>query len=156
MKSPGATVKYRAPSTPSRINWQSTHGPTAPRTRRTRRSRPHKSAVDTHHATINNRYLSNNNLSAMELDRSEAADNQSLDRCSFSNFNNAFITFLAPPPPAHKKAAEKVKFCDKPAKKKMKTIASSDDGGKDMAYTQSTSASAKGLEEPLAFFLDSD
>ncbi len=73
----------------------------------------------------------------------------------FSNFDDAFVTFLAPPLPARMKAAEKVKHGDKPAKKKKKTIAaSSNDNCKDMVYAQSALASAKGLKEPLAFSLD--
>jgi hypothetical protein len=116
-----------------------------------------QSAVDAHHTMNKNRYLSDDNCSAMESDCTEAANNQSLDRCLSSNFDNAFVTFLAPLPPGWKKAAEKVKHRDKPAKKKRKTIAaSSNDDGKGMAYAQSTLASAKGLEEPLAFSLDSD
>jgi hypothetical protein len=66
---------------------------------------------------------------------------------------NAFVTFKAPPPSAHKKAAEKVKCGNKPAKNKRMTIASSNNNGKDMVHTQSILASAKGLGEPLAFSL---
>jgi hypothetical protein len=73
-----------------------------------------------------------------------------------SNFDNAFVTFLTPPPPVHKKVAEKVKRSNKLAKKKRKPIASFDNNGKDMVYAQSASASAKGLDEPLAFSLESD
>jgi hypothetical protein len=90
----------------------------------------------------------------MELDHTaEAADNQSLDR---HYYDNVFITFKAPPPPARKKAAEKVKHCNRLVKNKRKTIASSSDNGKDMACTQSVLALAKGLKEPLAFSLESD
>jgi hypothetical protein len=92
----------------------------------------------------------------MELDCTEAVNDQSLEHQLSSNFDNAFITFLAPPPQMHKKVAEKVERDNKPVKKKRKTIASSDNNGKDMLYAQSTSASAKGLEEPLAFSLDSN
>ncbi len=42
MKSPRATAIYRAPSTSSQTNWQSTCGLTVLRTRPTRRSWPHK------------------------------------------------------------------------------------------------------------------
>jgi hypothetical protein len=117
-----------------------------------------QSTVDAHHALINNCYLSDNDHSAMESDRTEAANDQSLDHLLFSDFDDAFVTFLAPLPPACKKVAEKVERRDKPAKKKKKTIAasSSDHDSKDMAYTQSTPASAKGLKEPLAFSLDSN
>ncbi len=65
----------------------------------------------------------------MELDHMEAADDQSLNCCSSGNYNDAFITFLASPPPAHKKAAEKVEHSNKLAKKKWKTIASSNNDG---------------------------
>jgi hypothetical protein len=115
-----------------------------------------QSMVDAHHATIDDCYLSNNDRSAMESDHTEAVDDQNLDRCLPSNYNDAFITFLAPPPPACTKAAEKVEHGNKPAKKKTKTIASFKDNGKDMAYAQSALASAKGLEEPLAFSLERD
>ncbi len=87
----------------------------------------------------------------------EAADNQRLNRRLFSNYNNVFVTFLAPPPPAWKKAAEKVIRGNKSAKKKRKTIAFSNNNGKDMVYAQSALASAKGLVEvPLVFSLESD
>ncbi len=93
----------------------------------------------------------------MELYHSaEPANDQSLDRHSSSDYNNAFVTFQAPPPPAFKIAAEKVKCSNKLAKNKRKTIASSDDGSKDMAYAQSVSVLAKGLKEPLAFSLESN
>jgi hypothetical protein len=115
-----------------------------------------QSAVDAHHAAIDDCYLSNNDHSAMELDRTEAADDQSIDHRSSSNFDDVFVTFLAPPPPAHNKVAENVKRGNQLAKKKRKTIASSDNDGKDLAYAQSTLASAKGLEEPLAFLLESN
>jgi hypothetical protein len=55
-----------------------------------------------------------------------------------------------------KKMAEKVKHSNKLAKNKRKTIASSDNNGKDMAYAQSVSALTKGLKEPMAFSLESD
>jgi hypothetical protein len=115
-----------------------------------------QSAVDAHHAAIDNRYLSNDNRSPMELDHTEAADDQSLNRCSSSNYDDAFVTFKAPPPPACKKAAEKVKHGNKLAKNKRKAIASSDNNGKDMAYAQSFLASAKDLKEPLAFSSERD
>jgi hypothetical protein len=92
----------------------------------------------------------------MELDHTEAAKDQSLDHHLSSNYNNAFITFEAPPPPARKKEAEKVEHGNKLAKNKRETVASSDDDGKDMAYTQSVSALAKGLEEPLTFSSESN
>jgi hypothetical protein len=94
-----------------------------------------QSTVNAHHAAIDNCYLSNDDRSAMELDCTEAANDQSLDHCLFSTFDDAFVTFLARPPTARKKAAEKVVCGDKPAKKKRKTIgASSNNNGKDMAY----------------------
>jgi hypothetical protein len=73
-----------------------------------------------------------------------------------SDFDNAFATFLAPPPPACKKAAEKIECRDKLAKKKRKTMAASsfDSYGEDMAYTQSALTVAKGLKEPLVSSLD--
>ncbi len=69
----------------------------------------------------------------MELDHMEAAEDQNLNRCSSSNYNNnAFATFEAPPPPVRKKLAEKVKHDNKLAKYKRKAITSSNDDGKDM------------------------
>ena len=115
-----------------------------------------QSAVDAHHAAIDDCYLSNNDHSAMELDRTEAADDQSIDHRSSSNFDDVFVTFLAPPPPAHNKVAENVKRGNQLAKKKRKTIASSNDDGRDMACAQSASAYAKGIEELLAFSLESN
>jgi hypothetical protein len=92
----------------------------------------------------------------MESDHTEAANNQSLDRCSSSNYKvNAFVTFKAPPPPACKKAAEKVKHGNNLTKNKRKTIASSNNNSKDMVYAQPFVASAKGLNKPLAFSLES-
>jgi hypothetical protein len=70
------------------------------------------------------------------LDHTEVAYDQSLNRCSSSNYDNAFVTFEAPhPPSALKKAAEKVERGNKLAQNKRKTIASSHNNGKDMAYT---------------------
>jgi hypothetical protein len=112
--------------------------------------------VDAHHAAIDNHYLSNDNCGLMELDHTEAANNQSLDHCLSSDYKDAFIKFLASPPPKCKIAAEKVERGNKSAKKKRKTIASSNNDGKDMAYAQSALASAKGLEEPLVFSSESD
>jgi hypothetical protein len=69
-----------------------------------------QSAVSVHHAAVNNCYLSNNNGSPMESDHAKAVEDQSLNCCSFSNYkDDAFVTFEAPPSPAHKKMAEKVK-----------------------------------------------
>jgi hypothetical protein len=113
--------------------------------------------VNAHHAAINNCYLSNDNRSPIEPDHTEAANNQSLNCCSFSNYNNnAFVTFEAPPPPVRKKAAEKVKCNNKLAKNKKKAITSSNDNSKDMAYNQPFAALAKGLDKPLAFSLKSN
>jgi hypothetical protein len=92
----------------------------------------------------------------MESDHMEAADNQSLDRCSSSNYNDAFITFKAPLSPECKKAAEKVKRSNKLAKNKRKAVASSDNDAKDMEYSQFVSTLAFGLKEPLVFYLESD
>jgi hypothetical protein len=87
----------------------------------------------------------------------EAANNQCLHCCSSSNYNNnAFVTFEAPPPPVCKKAAEKIKRNNKLAKNKCKAIVSSNNRGKDMAYAQPFAALAKGLDEPLAFSLESN
>jgi hypothetical protein len=112
--------------------------------------------ANAHHTAIDNCYLSNDDRSPMESDHTEAADNQSLNRPSSSNYRKAFVTFKAPPPPACKRAAEKVECSNKSAKNKRKAIASSDDNGKDMAYAQSVLALAKGLKEPLAFSLESN
>jgi hypothetical protein len=93
----------------------------------------------------------------MESDHTEAVDDQSLNRCSLSNYHDdAFVTFEAPPPPACKKAAEKVERDNKLVKNKRKTITSSKDNDKVMTYTQPFPASAKGLDEPLAFSLEGD
>ncbi len=92
----------------------------------------------------------------MGSDHMEAANDQNLNRCLSSDYNNAFITFLTPSPTACKKAAEKVELGNKLAKKKRKTIASSNDDGRDMACAQSASAYAKGIEELLAFSLESN
>ncbi len=71
----------------------------------------------------------------MELDHTEAVDDQSLDRCSFSNYNDdAFVTFKAPPPPAHKKIAEKVERDNRLAKSGKKATAPSNNDGKAVAY----------------------
>ncbi len=87
----------------------------------------------------------------------EAGDDQSLDCCSLSNYNNnAFVTFEAPPPPACKKVAEKVECNNRSAKSGKKATAPSNDSGKAMAYTQPFAASAKGLNKPLAFSLEDD
>jgi hypothetical protein len=118
-----------------------------------------QSAVDAHHTTNANCYLSDDNRSAMDSNCTEAADNKrSINRRLFSNFNDNFVTFLAPPLSACKKVAENVKPSKKPAKKKRKTFAasSSDRNEKDMAYAQSTLAFAKGLKEPLAFFSNTE
>jgi hypothetical protein len=101
MRSPRGMVRYSAPSIPSQTNGQSTRGLTAPRTRPTSRSRPCE-AWSVH-------IMLPYDCSLMELDHTEAIDDQSLNHCSFSDYNdNAFVTFEAPPPPACKKAAEKV------------------------------------------------
>ncbi len=93
----------------------------------------------------------------MVLDHTDPANDQSLDRHSFSNYNNnTFVTFKAPPPPACKKAAEKVKCNNKLAKNKKKAVTSSNDNGKDMAYAQPFATLAKGLDEPLAFSSEND
>ncbi len=115
-----------------------------------------QSAVNAHHAAIQNRYLSNDDNSLIRLDHTEAADDQSRDRFLSSDYNNAFITFKAPPPPARKKAAEKVKRGNKSVKNKKKAIASSDEDGTDMVYAQSVSVLAKGLKEPVAFSSESN
>ncbi len=115
-----------------------------------------QSGVNTHHAAINNCYLSNDHRSQMDVDHTEAADNQNLDHRSLSTYNNSFVTFKAPPPPAHKKVAEKVERGNKLVKNKRRATASSNNDGKDTAYAQSVSALAKGLKEPLAFSLESD
>jgi hypothetical protein len=112
--------------------------------------------VNTHHAVVDNRYLSNDSHSQMELDHMEAADDQTLDRCLSSNYNNAFATFKAPPSPAHKKMSGKVRYNNMSAKNKRRTIASSNKDGKDIAYTQSVLALAKGLKESLLFTLESN
>jgi hypothetical protein len=113
-----------------------------------------QSTVDAHHTLINNCYLSNDDGSAMDSDCTKAANNKdrSINRRLFSNFDDNFATFLAPPLSVCTKAAEKnVERSDKPAKKKRKTIAasSSNSNEKHMAYAQSTLSSAKGLKEPL-------
>jgi hypothetical protein len=95
---------------------------------------------------IDNCYLSNDDHSPMESDHMEAANNQSLNHCSSSDYDNAFVNFKAPPPPERKKVAEKVKCSNKLAKNKRKAFASSKDNGKDMAYSQFVSALAFGLE----------
>jgi hypothetical protein len=116
-----------------------------------------QSEVNAHHAAMNNCYLSNDGHSLMELDHTEAADNQNLDRCSSSNYtNNAFVIFEAPPPPVHKKAAKKVKHDNNLAKNKRKAVTSSNNNGKDMGYAQPFAALAKSLNEPLAFSLESN
>jgi hypothetical protein len=113
--------------------------------------------VNAHHTAIDNRYLSNDDHSPMELDHTKAANNQSLDCCSFSNYNDhAFVTFEAPPPPARKKGAEKVKHNNKLAKNKKKTITSSNNNNKDMGCTQPYAALAKGLDKPLVFSSESN
>ncbi len=87
----------------------------------------------------------------------KAVDDQSLNRCSFSDYkDNVFVTFKAPPPPACKKAAEKVKHNNKLAKNNRKTVTSSNNNGKDMAYAQPFAALAKGLDKPLAFSSESN
>jgi hypothetical protein len=120
----------------------------------TQRKEAPQSAVNARHAAINNPYLSNDDRSPMELDHTEAADNQSLDHCSSSNYDNIFVTFEASPTPVRKKAAEKVKCGNKLAKNNRKAIASSNDNGKDMVYAQPFTALAKGLDNPLAFSLE--
>jgi hypothetical protein len=115
------------------------------------------SAVSAHHAAIDNRFLSNDDRSPMELDHTEAVNNQSLNRCSFSNCNdNAFMTFKAPPPPEPKKAAEKVERDNRLAKSGKKATAPSKNNGKAMAFTQPFAVLAKGLHKPLAFSLESN
>jgi hypothetical protein len=88
-----------------------------------------QSAVNANHAAINNCSLSNDNRSPMESYHTEAADNQSLGYCSSSDYDNAFVTFEAPPPPARKKVAERVKCGNKLVKNTRKAIASSVDNG---------------------------
>jgi hypothetical protein len=119
-----------------------------------------QSTVDAHHTAIKNCYLSNDDWSAMDSNCMEAAnDNRSINRCLYSNFDNDFTTFLDCPPSARKKGAERNVECkEKPAKKKRETIAasSSNSNNKDMSYTQSTLAFAKGLKEPLAFLSNTE
>jgi hypothetical protein len=116
-----------------------------------------RSAVSAHHAAINNHYLSDDDHNPMESDHTGAVDDQSLDRCSFTNYNNnPFMTFEAPPPPARKKAAEKVKRDNRLAKNGKKATSPSNNNGKDMAYVHPFAASAKGLNKPLAFSLESN
>jgi hypothetical protein len=91
----------------------------------------------------------------------QAADdnNRSIGCRSFSNNDDNFATFLAPPLSVRKKAAEKdTEHREKPAKKKRKTIAasSSNSNKKNRAYAQSTSSYDKGLKEPLVFSSNSD
>jgi hypothetical protein len=93
----------------------------------------------------------------MELDHTEAANNQSLDRHLFSDYNNdTFMTFKGPPPPARKKVAEKVKRNNKLAKNKRRAITSSNNNGKAMAYAKPFVALANGLNKPLAFSLENN
>ncbi len=101
----------------------------------------------------------------MKLDNTEATNDHSLDCHLTSDYNNAFVsfeapcpfaTFKAPPPPACKKAAEKVQHPNRSAKSRNKATASSNNNGKAMAYSQPFAALAKGLDEPLAFSLESD
>ena len=71
----------------------------------------------------------------MELDHTRADKDQSLNRRSFSNYNNnAFVTFEAPPPPARKKVAEKVKRDNRLTKSGKKATAPSNNNGKAMTY----------------------
>jgi hypothetical protein len=101
----------------------------------------------------------------MKSDNTEAIDDHSLDRHLTSDYDDAFVSFEAPrliitfkalPPPARKKAAEKVKHPNRLAKSGKKTTASSNDNGKAMAYSQPFAALAKGLDEPLTFSLESN
>ncbi len=102
----------------------------------------------------------------MKLDNMQATNNHSLDCCSTSEYNDAFMSFEAPhplvtfealpPPPAQKKAAEKVKHHNRLAKSGKKATASSNNDGKAMAYAQSFAALAKGLNKLLAFSLESN
>jgi hypothetical protein len=80
-----------------------------------------QSAIDAHLAAINNCYLINDDRSRMDSSPTEVVDdNGSVDRCLFSNDNNNFATFLAPPLPAHKKkfAEKNIEHMEKPAKKR--------------------------------------
>jgi hypothetical protein len=82
-----------------------------------------QSTVNAHHTAIDNCYLSNDGNSPMKLDHTEAANNQSLDPRSSINYDDAFLTFEAlPPPSVSKKAAEKVECSNKSAKNNRKTI----------------------------------
>jgi hypothetical protein len=102
----------------------------------------------------------------MKSDIMEATDNHSLDCCSTSNYDNAFVNFKStcplitfeapPPPPACKKAAEKVEHHNRSAKIGKKATASSNNNGKAMVYAQPFAASAKGFNEPLAFSSESN
>jgi hypothetical protein len=93
----------------------------------------------------------------MELDHTEAVDDQSLDHRSFSDYNKeAFVTFKALSPPACKKAAEKVKHNNRLAKSGKKATAPSNNNNKTMVYAQYFTALATGLDEPLAFSLEDD
>jgi hypothetical protein len=122
-----------------------------------------QSAVNAHHVAINNRYLSNDNHSPMKSDNTEATDNRSLNLCSTSDYDDAFISFEAPcplitfeasSPPACKKAAEKVEHHTRSAKSGKKATAPSNNNGKAMAYAQPFAAVVKGPNEPLAFSLE--
>jgi hypothetical protein len=100
----------------------------------------------------------------MKSDNTKATDDHSLDHCSTSDYNDAFVsfeaprllvTFKAPPAPARKKAAEKVEHLNRLAKSGKKATASSNNNGKAMAYAQPFATLAKGLNEPLAFSSES-
>jgi hypothetical protein len=117
-----------------------------------------QSAVNAHHAAVDDRYLRDDNRSPIESNHTEAVNNQSLDRRSFSDCNNnAFMTFEAPPPPVCKKAAEKDKRNNKLAKNKRKAVTfSNNNSNKDMVYAQPFAALVKGLNMPLAFSSEID
>jgi hypothetical protein len=142
------------PNLEATLHLSSGHGVPASKNLAKQKKPAARSEVNEHHAAIDNFYFSKNDHSPMELDHMEATDYQSLDHHMSSDYNHAFVTFEAPPPPsARKKTAEKVKHGNKSTKNKRKTIASSNYNGKDMAYTQSVLALAKGLKKPLAFSL---
>ncbi len=124
-----------------------------------------RSAVNAHHAAIDNCYLSIDDRSLMKSDNTEATNDHSLNCHLTRDYNDSFVSFEAPlplvafeapPPPACKKVAEKVKHPNRSAKSGKKTTASSNDNSKAMVYTQPFVALAKGLDKPLAFSLEND
>ncbi len=123
-------AKYRALSTPSQANRQINCRPTAPRTRPTRRRRPRKARLK--HTMLQLTTAISATMTAVQCSRTtrRLSNNQSLDPCSSSNYDDAFVTFKALPPPAGKKTTEKVKRSSKLAKNKRKTIASSNNNAR--------------------------